>query len=291
VWKVAESNVALGNVRDAAIAFERVKTFHPKSPLAPTALEKSGFYYRKVGDPESAIRVLRTLVQEYGSSAVVMPARLSLAQLYLESAQYELARIESKRVVDGSTEPALLTRGLVLMASSLAHQGKYDQARSALQRVVSQYPSSPSVPEALFQLGVLSRESGDFEGAVDSWTTLVKEHPKADPALLQRASFEAGLALRDLGRHAESAGSFEKATAFRGQDTREALFSAGLANERAGNASRAAEFYIRALNDTSGSSMSDCCCWGGIRRLSSRRTTGPRSGTPMRSAADIPLIR
>lgn len=251
-WKVAESNAALGNVRDAAIAFERVKTFHPKSPLAPTALEKSGLYFQKAGDPESAIRVLRTLVQDYGSSAVVIPARLSLAELYLESGQNELARAESKRVVDGSTDPALLTRGLVLMASSLARQGKYDQARAALQRVVSQYPSSSSVPEALFELGMLSRESGDFEEAVGYWTTLVKDHPKAEPALLQRSSLEAGRALRDLGRHAESAGSFEKAAAFRGRDVREALFSAGLENERAGNASRAAEFYLRALNDTTG---------------------------------------
>jgi len=251
-WKVAESNVALGNLREAAVAYERVKTFHPKSPLAPEALVKSGEYFRRAGDPGSAVTVLRTLVQDYGSSAVVLPARIALSELYLEGQQYELARVEAKRVVDAGTDPAHLAHGLFLMASALAQQGKYDEARGALQRVVSEYSSSASAPEALFQLGVLQRDAGDFEEAVSSWTTLITKYAKADPMLLQRASVEAGGALRDLGRHAESATMFERGATYQGPDTREALFRAGLANDRAGNSGRAAEFYGKAFADTSG---------------------------------------
>ncbi len=46
-------------------------------------------------------------------------------------------------------------------------------AQAALQKVVSQYSSSAGAPEALFRLGVLYREGGDFEEAVSSWNTLV----------------------------------------------------------------------------------------------------------------------
>ena len=62
-WNVAESYVALKSMREAALAFERVKTFHPKSKLAPAALVKSSEYFDLAGDPESSRKVSRVLTR------------------------------------------------------------------------------------------------------------------------------------------------------------------------------------------------------------------------------------
>src|SRR5271169_1670449 len=48
-WNVGESYAAMGAHRDAALAFERVKVFHPSSKFAPDALLKSAKYFLQSG--------------------------------------------------------------------------------------------------------------------------------------------------------------------------------------------------------------------------------------------------
>jgi TolA-binding protein len=60
----AEEYAAMKNEHEAAMAFERVKTFYPKSKFAPVALSKAADYYSQLGDKENANRVLRLLTQE-----------------------------------------------------------------------------------------------------------------------------------------------------------------------------------------------------------------------------------
>ena len=89
----AESFLSMKNEREAALAFERVKTFQPKSKLAPTALLRAADLYQRIGDAVSARRVLRTLTQEY-TTGDALPARVRLAELLLADAQNEPARAE-----------------------------------------------------------------------------------------------------------------------------------------------------------------------------------------------------
>ncbi|MGD0036924.1 MAG: tetratricopeptide repeat protein, partial [Bacteroidota bacterium] len=97
----AEEYAAMKNEREAAMAFERVKTFHPKSKFAPIALSKAADYYEQLGDKENTNRVLRMLTQEY-TTVEVLPARLRIAEMLNAEEQYEQARQESKRVVDAT---------------------------------------------------------------------------------------------------------------------------------------------------------------------------------------------
>ena len=191
-WNVGEQYAVMENPREAALAFERLKTFHPKSRLAPGALMKSSEYFEQAGDADNARRVLRTLIVDYASSDVVLPARLKLAQRYLVEQQFELARAEAKRVADGSKDPNLASQGLVLMARALVSLKKYEEAQLVLNNVVKEYRSAPSYYTALLFLGSLLRESGDVEQAFRSWRLVEIDSARAPVSVRQEALMEAG---------------------------------------------------------------------------------------------------
>lgn len=250
-WNVAEEYVALKNTREAALAFERVKTFHPKSKLAPGALVKSSEYFELAGDSENARKVLRTLIVDYASSDVVLPARLKLAQKYFAEQQYELARAEAKRVSDGSKDPTLASQGLVLMARSLAKLKKYEEAEKVLNDVAKNYRSTPSYYAALLFLGSLLRESGDIGQAFSSWKLIDLDSARAPASVRQQALMETGDTYSDRGEYAKALQSYEKAGAIPGDKQFDGRLRAGLVAEQLNDLRKARTVLSRAREDSS----------------------------------------
>ncbi|MCX6133664.1 MAG: tetratricopeptide repeat protein [Ignavibacteriales bacterium] len=250
-WNVADSYVSLKNLREAALAFERVKTFHPKSKLAPGALVKSAEYFDLAGDPESTRKVLRTLIQDYSSSDVILPARLKLAQMYLSDNQFELSRAESKRVADASKDPELIAQALVLMARSLASLNKYEEAQHALDEVAKNYRTTSSYYAALSLLGSIKRELGYAAEAFGSWKLIDADSVRAPRLVRQQALVQLGDGYLLKGEHAKALQSYEKASAVRAAQRGEAFFKAGLAAEQSGALQKARANLTQALLDTS----------------------------------------
>lgn len=249
-WNVAEAYVAMKNSHEAALAFERVKTFHPKSKLAPAALAKASEYFDVSGGRENAKKTLRTLIQDYSSADVALPARLRLAEIYVSENQFELARAESKRVADLSKEPAQKSHALVLVAEALTKLGKYDEAQNSLNDVVKNYPSTPSYYSALLLLGSLQRDVGNFDDAVASWKTVADDSSKAPVAVRQYALLEMGDSYGLREEYAKSLSYYEKALLLKGARGTEALLKAGRAAEKINNPSKAFGYYKRALDDS-----------------------------------------
>jgi TolA-binding protein len=251
-WNVAEAYVATNNAREAAVAFERVKTFQPKSKIAPAALMKASEYFVRAEDPEDAKRVLRALIQEYGSSDVVLPARLKLAQMYLPDNQFELARAESKRVVDGSKDPALKAEASITMAKALAGLGKDEEAETALREVVKNNQSAAGYAAALLFLGSLQRDAGRVSDAMSSWQAVANDTVRADSAVRQDALIELGDAYLVKGQYKQALPLYEKAAALKELRWGEAAYKAGVCAEQTGELASASDDLKSALADTSG---------------------------------------
>jgi TolA-binding protein len=249
-WNVAEAYVAMKNPREAALAFERVKTFHPKSKIAPNALAKSAEYFRLAGDRESAKKVLRTLIQDYSSSDAVLAARLELARMYLSDNQYELARAESKRVADGSQDPGSKAQGYVSLADALVRLGKYGEAQDALEEVVKGFRSTSSYYTALLLLGSLQRDLGSPSDALGSWTTIAKDSAQAPPEIRQQSLIQMGdlYFLRRDYPHAFS--SYEAGASIREDRRGEAFYKAALSARRTGAFAESSPLFRRAMEDS-----------------------------------------
>jgi TolA-binding protein len=247
----AEEYVALKNDREAAMAFERVKTFHPKSKFAPAALLNAAEYYNKLGDTENALRVLRTLTEDY-TTAEVLTGRIKLAEMLLAAGQFEQARQESKRVIDATNDASLKSRALLLMGQSLLSLGKTSDADKSIADVIKNYRSTPSYYTALFTMAMLKNSSGETDDAMKAWRAIADDSTKA-PAQLRQDSYmemaEANNRVRQFSRALEL---FSHAGDIPGKRNGEALYDAAVAAERTDNLARAATCYLRAASDTSG---------------------------------------
>lgn len=249
-WNVAESYVTLKNMREAALAFERVKTFHPRSKLAPSALLKASEYFRLTNDRESSKKVLRTLVQEYGSADVVLTARLTLAGIYYQENQFELARAEAKRVADGSKDPQSRSRALLTLADALRRLGKYEDARAALTEIIATYRTLPAYYEAMNSLGNLHQQLGNAQEAIATWKSIASDSMQAPAALRQEALIETGDAYAHRTDYSNALQYYERATRIQASRRGEALYKAGTMAERTRAPSKAVIYYSQAVRDT-----------------------------------------
>ena len=249
-WNVADAYVSLKSPREAALAFERVKTFQPKSKLAPAALVKSSDYFDLAGDPESSRKILRTLIQEYSSSDVILPARLKLAQMYLSDNQFELARIESKRVADVSKNADVGGQALILLSRSLAGLNKSDEALRALDEIAKNHRSTPSYYSALLLTGSLQCDMGNWNQAIASWKLIDADSGKAPAELRQQALVEIGDMEALRSDAAKALQNYEKASVTAGPLRVASLLKAGLAAEQTGNLIKAQASLNQALADS-----------------------------------------
>ena len=79
------------------------------------------------------------------------------------------------------------------IGDSYFYQGKYKEALTAYQLVVSKYPASRKVPEALLAQGLCHQRLGQKDAAVKVYTTLLTSHKETTAAL------QATQALKGMG--------------------------------------------------------------------------------------------
>jgi TolA-binding protein len=248
--RIAESQEASGELAEAAVAYERVRTFHPRSTQAPGALEKAAVLLGTLGDRANAIRVLRVLTQEYGTSDVVK-ARLRLASYLIEAGQYDAASQETRKVLEGSNDSNARAEAQLMNARIAIALRRPRAAHDALQDILKNYRSVSVLPEALFQLAELKESTGDHADAAAAWRSVAEDTVRASSEVRQHAFIRIGrsLALRRDATGARRA--FEAASRLNGPRRSVAAFEAGRLAELAGDTVTAAEWYERAVDDTS----------------------------------------
>ncbi|MBI2619187.1 MAG: tetratricopeptide repeat protein [Ignavibacteriales bacterium] len=249
-WNVADAYLKLGNFREAALAYERVKTFHPKSKLAPAALLESAKYFQLAGDRESSKKVLRALGQEFASADVVPEGRLQLARIYYSERQYELARAETKKAAEAANDASVVVPALQLMAESLLRLGRFEEAKTVLNESIARFRAGAPYFEFLLALGRLHRTTGDLDGAMQTWGIIVDPKSPSPDATRQAAFVELGDARVGRGSMSDALTAYEGAIRLDGLLHGEACFKAARTAERLGQTSKAGELYLKAAGDS-----------------------------------------
>ncbi|HVN48590.1 MAG TPA: tetratricopeptide repeat protein [Bacteroidota bacterium] len=248
---VAEEYAAMDDIHDAAMAFERVKTFQPKSTFAPQALLRAEACYEQRNDRSDALRVLRTLTQEY-TTPEVLPARIKYSELLFANGQYEQALQESKRVIDVSNDPSMKARAEVLTAKALIALGKSSEAEAPVADVIKNYKTTLSYDDALFTSGVLKNSAGNTDDAMKAWKILADDSAKAPAHLRQDALMEMAEANNRVRLFPRALLLFERAAALGSTRNGEAFYRAAVAAERIGDLNKAAQYYAKAASDSAG---------------------------------------
>src|SRR5512143_1326936 len=186
-WNVAQAYGALGNPREAALAYERVKVFHPRSKLAPEALVRSGEAFLAAGERDNARRVLRIVLQEYGSSPAVLAARTKLAAIYFDEGNLVQAQSELKRVTEGDPSPDARAQALLLLGNIEQATGKDDLARAIYQEIIQKYRNTSAIQGAYVHRGRLLLTEGRYRDAAEDFRKAAGEKTTPDSALTREA--------------------------------------------------------------------------------------------------------
>lgn len=206
-FRVGESYVALENYREAALAFERVRVFHPRSPLASEALLLSAKYFRKISEVVNARKNLRLIIQEYSSSELLPAARLSLAELFFDEGNIDLATREVKSVVDGASK--YRSDGMLLLGRIYYLTGQYDEADKLFNKILVDYKGTPVAALANIELGLSSFNAGDYYKSVEYYTKALAEK-NIDSTIKEKAFLEIGIAFYKSNDFKNSSEWFEK---------------------------------------------------------------------------------
>ncbi|WP_347157045.1 tetratricopeptide repeat protein [Pontibacter chitinilyticus] len=124
-------------------------------------------------------------------------ATLRLADTYYVNKNYNEALNLYERVIASSSadrDYALFQKGVVLSIVN-----KNEKAKNALQELLAKYPKSRYQDDAQYQLAVIDYESGNYEAAVSSFTTLINNMP--DSKLVPNALQKRGTAYANLHQY------------------------------------------------------------------------------------------
>ncbi|MFT4033108.1 MAG: tetratricopeptide repeat protein [Siphonobacter sp.] len=194
-WK-AEALSAQQKYDQAIPAYNQLIASSDNSKIVPDFRIRSqyglGYAYYNTKDYDKA----GTQFKAYTDAIKTLPDRSRnyedamnrLADTYLVAKRYdEATRIYDQVVTNGKGEKdnALYNKGL-----SLIYTNKYAEAKTTMNQLINQYPTSRYVDDAIYQLGIIELNQQNYQVAVRQFTRLIQEKAKSDmvpAAYLQRA--------------------------------------------------------------------------------------------------------
>ncbi|MBV9124226.1 MAG: tetratricopeptide repeat protein, partial [Planctomycetes bacterium] len=163
--RLGESHAAKGDFAAALTEFEAVAQ-NPKSPLAGQAQYRAGECLFRAKDYEKAV-----------------------AHLAVFRDQQPFQNL-----------PGVTDRALLRLGEALAHLGRWDQSRQALEQLVNRFGSSPWVPEARYGMGWAWQNQKQYDNAVNAYNQVA-----AGTETGAKAQLQIGLCRLEQKRYAEAA--------------------------------------------------------------------------------------
>jgi TolA-binding protein len=236
----AEARLQRGQAGEADVLYAQLLEKYPRHADAETWKVRRGTALHLAKKPKEAVAWLRSVTaqltradaqaeaqyllgtdlaeqNEFAEAAKALEASLAAqpkgrqadeALLLLAQAYYRLnnpanAKTAVARLVRDFPESKLLDRAHFRLGEYAAAGGDAKAAAAEYRQVAQQWPESPLAPLALHALGWALFDQGDFAGAETTMDGLLAKYPQHKSAL--RARYARGLARHQLGKFADAA--------------------------------------------------------------------------------------
>ena len=101
----------------------------------------------------------------------------SQAEKLMQEKSYEKALAHFKEYYEQFPDAPLADAALMKMASIHATLGDFEQASSIYHRLIGEYPGSPFVPDARFEILVMYYNQGEYDHVIEQATQFLKQKP------------------------------------------------------------------------------------------------------------------
>lgn len=200
--RVAQDYFRAGNFSEAISAAQKVLSGKPSEDLQGKACYLIAISQHKLNHPKEAIPYYRQVLSNKQASELLVYAQSGLTRAYIDLQQYKEAQDAVKGLlqvsVTGTTqeekEQALAERLLLIAAVATGNQRLAD-AISAYQRIITECPSSTTVPFAMMGRAWIADTQKERSVAIEIYKTVIAKYPKH--TLVPDAYFRLGLDYRE----------------------------------------------------------------------------------------------
>jgi TolA-binding protein len=149
-------------------------------------------------------RMLERLIERHPSDKRVPDATLLLGKVRLSQGQHDPALQAFRKAQSFSPPPGRPDEARFWEGETLFRMKKYQDARAIYDRILTDNPTSPSAPDAVYGLAWVNLELKRREQAVTEFRRLLSSYP--DNANVPSATFYLGRTLLELKRADEAVG-------------------------------------------------------------------------------------
>lgn len=159
--RVADAAAAAASATAAANAAATAP--RPATPPAPVAADEQAQYARALDELRArnngaAIEILRNLATTFPRGALADNTQYWLGEAYYANREYEQAAAVFQGVISNWPESNKVPDALLKLGYTQAEQGRIPAARTTLQQVITKHPASDAAKKATERLGTLPKQ-------------------------------------------------------------------------------------------------------------------------------------
>ena len=173
-----------GNDSSAIIELERFLREYPESEYQPNALFTLGDAWYNLGEYETALGWYRMVLDNHPNSPVV-PDAIEGLRFALESMGRGPEAVAIIDDFDANNPDRLAPDSLTFKKGMIwFDNGEYERADTLFRKLIADYPESPLVADAWYQVGKGHEYAGDLVGAIAIYEQVVKDYGLTNAGLL-----------------------------------------------------------------------------------------------------------
>ncbi|MBX3179073.1 MAG: tetratricopeptide repeat protein [Candidatus Hydrogenedentes bacterium] len=167
------------NVADAIARFKMLVEDLPGHPLAPYAEFQLAYGYSARGDLENAAIHFSAVAGSKADDALRMESRFRAAQTYDQIGWYSAALGAYEQLRAEFPESPFREQAGAGHIWALYHEGKFDEAQSAIRDHLKQFPETAQRVELDYVAANCLQQTGDNGKALEAFEKLRAEHPES----------------------------------------------------------------------------------------------------------------
>jgi TolA-binding protein len=218
----------------AAAAYGEAVRLGPAASWTGDAQGRLAWLYLELKQPANSEKAAAAALALKPGAEGERQARLAMVQAQLDQEKWDAALEGCRALLAGNPPPETVATVLFTQAWVSEKRGKPEEALPLWERLATEHPKSDYAAEALLHVGDARFKAEKYPEAREKYAALLSGFPKSP--LAAEARFKLGSTLYNLNRYAEAAAEFDAAAADKnaGDYTPEALYWAGLAQDKAG---------------------------------------------------------
>jgi len=180
-WRTNRKSHATESLAQAlAVAEAPIVAPPPPAPGSPAPVQQPGTYRTERARDEAALPLLLKTADSYPSTDAGVTARFRAAATLADLGRHAEAAQRYREVLDKAGSSSIYARTAKLgLANSLAAEGKYDEAISALKELTTDPNSQLPLDGILMQLARTATQGGKMDEATRAYNRVINEFPQS----------------------------------------------------------------------------------------------------------------